>query len=123
FTHYGVEPDIVVLGEGLGDGIPVDAAVGRADIFGAMHYGGGSDTWSASPLGCTAVLATLDEFESHDVLGHAQKLAGVIERGLERLGTLDCVANIRGEGLVWGIELAAVGDIPADKVAVACVEA
>jgi len=123
FTHYGVEPDIVVLGKGLGNGIPVDAAVGRADIFGAMHYGGGSDTWSASPLGCAAVLATLDEFESHDVLGHARQLAGVIERGLERLATLDCVANIRGEGLVWGIELAAVGDMSAEKVAAACVEA
>ena len=41
FTHYGVEPDIVVLGKGLGNGIAVDAAVGRADLFAAMHYGEG----------------------------------------------------------------------------------
>ena len=33
FTHYGLEPDIVVLGKGLGNGVPVDAAVGRADLF------------------------------------------------------------------------------------------
>ncbi len=52
FSHYGVEPDIVVLGKGLGNGIPVDAAVGRADLFAALHYGAGSDTWSAHPLGC-----------------------------------------------------------------------
>ena len=62
--RYGVEPDIVVLGKGLGNGVPVDAAVGRADLFAAMHYGEGSDTWSANPLGCAAVLATLDEFET-----------------------------------------------------------
>ena len=123
FTHYGVEPDIVVLGKGLGNGVSVDAAVGRADIFAAMHYGEGSDTWSASPMGCAAVLATLDEFESTDVLGHARQLAEVIERGLVRLSQLDCVANVRGEGLVWGIELGAVGAHPADKVAIACVEA
>ena len=41
FTHYGIEPDIVVLGKGLGNGMPVDAAVGRADLFAAMHYGEG----------------------------------------------------------------------------------
>ncbi len=109
FTHYGVEPDIVILGKGLGNGIPVDAAVGRADLFAAMHYGEGSDTWSASPLGCAAVLATLDEFETTDVLAHSQRLAEVIEEGLVRLQQLDLVANVRGEGLVWGIECAGVG--------------
>lgn len=72
FSEYGVEPDIVVLGKGLGNGIPVDAAVGRADLFANMRYGEASDTWSGSPLGCAAVLATLDEFESTDVLAHAR---------------------------------------------------
>ncbi len=123
FTHYGVEPDIVILGKGLGNGVPVDAAVGRADIFAAMHYGEGSDTWSASPLGCAAVLATLDEFDASDVMRHARQLSGVIERGLCRLAELGCVANVRGEGLVWGVELAAIGDQPAENVANACVEA
>ncbi len=52
FTTYGVEPDIVVLGKGLGNGVPVDAAVGRSDLFATLGYGEGSDTWSAHPLGC-----------------------------------------------------------------------
>jgi len=123
FTQYGVEPDIVVLGKGLGNGVPVDAAVGRADLFAKMHYGEGSDTWSASPLGCAAVLATLDEFETTDVLGHAKKLSGVIEVGLSRLAELDVVTQVRGEGLVWGIECAALGEHAADQIASACVEA
>ena len=72
----------MVLGKGLGNGVPVDAAVGRADLFANMHYGEGSDTWSAIPLGCAAVLATLDEFETTDVLGHARELSKVIEAGL-----------------------------------------
>src|SRR5207249_5751202 len=45
---YGLEPDVVVLGKGLGNGVPVAAAVGKADLFGARDYGEGSDTVSAN---------------------------------------------------------------------------
>ena len=123
FTEYGVEPDIVVLGKGLGNGVPVSAAVGRADLFAKMHYGEASDTWSANPLASAAVLATLDEYETTDVLEHARHLSKVIEVGLSRLTELPAVANIRGEGVVWGIECAPLGDRSAADVALACVEA
>ena len=46
----GIEPDIVVLGKGLGNGVPVAVASGRADLFGSLGFGEGSDTWSANPL-------------------------------------------------------------------------
>jgi 4-aminobutyrate aminotransferase-like enzyme len=123
FTDYGVEPDIVVLGKGLGNGIPVSAAVGRADLFANMHYGEGSDTWSANPLSSAAVLATLDEYESTDVLKRAQELSKTLERGLLELTELPAVAHVRGEGVVWGVECAAVGDVPAEEIAKSCVEA
>ncbi|MGI8982659.1 MAG: aminotransferase class III-fold pyridoxal phosphate-dependent enzyme [Pirellulaceae bacterium] len=123
FTEYGVEPDIVVLGKGLGNGVPVSAAVGRADLFANMHYGEASDTWSANPLASAAVLATLDEYESGDVMGQAKKLSAVIEKGLLKLTDLSTVAHIRGEGVVWGIECAPIGSTSADAVAKACVEA
>jgi 4-aminobutyrate aminotransferase-like enzyme len=123
FTEYGVEPDIVVLGKGLGNGVAVSAAVGRAEVFASLAYGEGSDTWSANPLACAAVLATLDEYESTDVLARARELSRVIERGLLRLTELPAVANIRGEGVVWGIECRAVGDMPAEAVASECVKA
>jgi 4-aminobutyrate aminotransferase-like enzyme len=122
FTEYGVEPDIVVLGKGLGNGVAVSAAVGRADLFGAMHFGEGSDTWSANPLASAAVLATLDEYESTDVMAQARNLSAVIERGLMKLTELPAIANIRGEGVVWGVECAAIGDLPADAVAQKIVE-
>src|SRR5262249_38839602 len=69
FETYGLEPDIVVLGKGLANGIPGAAAVGRADVFASLDYGEGSDTYSANPLCCAAVLATLEEFAARDVLG------------------------------------------------------
>jgi 4-aminobutyrate aminotransferase-like enzyme len=116
-THYGVEPDIVVLGKGMGNGIPVDAAVGRADLFAKLTYGESSDTWSGHPLGCAAVLATLDEFEESDVLARGAALSEVFEAGLQRLIELPAVAAIRGEGNVWGIQCAALGEQASNQVA------
>lgn len=121
YTHYGIEPDIVCLGKGLGNGVPVSAAVGRADVFGALKFGEGSDTWSANPLSSAAVLATLDEFEQRDVIGHGRQLSKVIEKGLLRLVDTGVIAHVRGEGTVWGIECQAIGDYTADQIAVECV--
>lgn len=123
YTTYGVSPDIVVLGKGLGNGVAVSAAVGRAEVFANLHYGAGSDTWSANPLASAAVLATLDEFESSDVLERAAELSKVIEAGLLRLTELDAVTRIRGEGVVWGVECAPIGRYSAAEVAVRAVEA
>jgi 4-aminobutyrate aminotransferase-like enzyme len=68
-------------------------------------------------------MATLDEFEQSNVLGHARELSRIVEQGLTRLTELPLVANIRGEGLVWGVECAAVGGHSAADVANACVRA
>lgn len=123
FTEYGVEPDIVVLGKGLGNGVPVSAAVGRAELFANMRYGEASDTWSANPLASAAVLATLDEYEHTPVLEHARRLSAALEAGLARLTETGVVAHVRGEGVVWGLECAAIGERSAADVANACVEA
>jgi 4-aminobutyrate aminotransferase-like enzyme len=107
FETYGLEPDIVVLGKGLGNGVPVAAAVGSAALFESLDYGEGSDTWSANPLCCAAVLATLDEFAQANVLEHSRRSSAIIEKGLLRLKELPFVAHVRGEkgGMVWGVEM------------------
>jgi 4-aminobutyrate aminotransferase-like enzyme len=107
FETYGLEPDIVVLGKGLGNGVPVAAAVGSAALFGALDYGEGSDTWSANALSCAAVLATLDEFASGNVLEASRRSSAVIEKGLVCLKEFPFVAHVRGEkaGMVWGVEM------------------
>ncbi len=106
YETYGLEPDLVILGKGLGNGVPVAAVVGRRDIFDALEFGEGSDTWSANPLNCAAVLATLDEFETDDILGASRATSAVIEAGLVDVKQHPFVAHVRGEcgGMVWGIE-------------------
>jgi len=121
FEKYGVEPDVVVLGKGLGNGVPVNCAVGRADVFASLNYGGASDTWSAHPLGCAAALATLDVFEEQKVVERSKKTSSIVEAGLRKLRELPHVAAVRGEGMVWGVELTDFGGRPANDVAVDCV--
>ncbi len=117
YTTYGVEPDLVVLGKGMANGMPVDAVVGPAEVFAKLTFGEGSDTWSAHPLGCAGVLATLDEFADPTVMRHATELAEVIRAWLLRLTELDAIEAVRGEGTVWGIHCAAFGDLSANEVA------
>jgi 4-aminobutyrate aminotransferase-like enzyme len=123
FTRYGVEPDIVCLGKGLGNGVPVSAAVGSHDVIDILNYGEGSDTWSANPLSCAGVLATLDEFAADDVISMGGEVSAALHTGLHKLLDTGVIANVRGEGCVWGIECQAVGKRSAEEIANACVHA
>lgn len=107
FETYGLEPDVVILGKGLANGAPGAAAVGPAGLFASLDYGEGSDTYSANPLACAAVLATLDLYEANDVIAHVRRVSPIIEEGLVRLKELPFVKHVRGErlGMVWGVEL------------------
>ena len=122
FESYGIEPDFVCLGKGLGNGVPVSAAVGRRDVCDPMGYGSTSDTWSANPLSSAAVLATLDEFESTDILERTRHLHQIFLEGLRRLKETGVVVNVRGEGMVFGIECGPLGSYNANQVANAVVE-
>ncbi|MBA4032564.1 MAG: aspartate aminotransferase family protein [Planctomyces sp.] len=119
FETYGVEPDFVVLGKGLGNGVPVAAIAGPQVIMHNLGYGELSDTWSANPLSCAAVVATLDEFESRDIIGHVRRVEPLMFAGLDRLRETGLIAHVRGEGMVYGIECAEFnGHSPAEVAAV-----
>jgi 4-aminobutyrate aminotransferase-like enzyme len=122
FERYGLEPDFICLGKGLGNGIPVSAVVGRGDVMSCLNYGDASDTWSANPISCAAVLATLDEFETTDVLEHARDISEIFFPGLTRLKETSLVTKVRGEGLVFGIECGPAGGLSANDVANQVVE-
>lgn len=122
YEKYGIEPDFVCLGKGMGNGVPVNAAVGRADVLASLKYGEGSDTWSACPLGCAAALATLDEFEQTDVLENTARLSEIFFEGLPRLKETGLIAKVRGEGLVFGIECGEFAGIAPNDLANRIVE-
>ncbi|MFO0935508.1 MAG: aminotransferase class III-fold pyridoxal phosphate-dependent enzyme [Gemmataceae bacterium] len=106
YTKYGLEPDLIVLGKGLGNGVPVAAVVGRKALFASLNYGEASDTWSANPLSSAAVAATLDEFDRRDVIGPMRESSAILEAGLVSLKEFPMIGHVRGEkgGMVWGVE-------------------
>lgn len=122
FEKYGLEPDFVCLGKGLGNGVPVSAAVGRRDICDLMGYGDTSDTWSANPLSSAAVLATLDEFENSDILARTRELEQIFIPALCALKQTGVIRRVRGEGMVYGIECDDCGSTDAAHVANAVVQ-
>lgn len=122
FESYGIEPDFVCLGKGLGNGVPVSAAVGREDVCVRMGYGATSDTWSANPISSASVLATLDEFENSDVLENTGVLNEIFVAGLRRLKETGLIKRVRGEGMVFGIECGSCGSLEPAHAANALVE-
>jgi 4-aminobutyrate aminotransferase-like enzyme len=106
FQTYGVEPDLVVLGKGLGNGEPAAAVVGRADLIDSLAYGEASDTYSGNPRTCAAVCAVFDVFQRERVVGNCQKMARIMQKGLRALqDRFDFIKAVRGEGLVYGVEI------------------
>lgn len=107
YQSYGVEPDLVVLGKGLGNGEPVAAVAGRGDLISALDYGEASDTFSGNPRACAAVCAVLDVFEAEDVVGHVRAMTPILRAKLDALiERHDFIHAVRGEGFVYGVECA-----------------
>lgn len=107
FETYGVQPDLVVLGKGLANGEPAAASVGRADLIDSLKYGEASDTFSGNPRACAAICATFDVFAEENIVARCQAIAPQIRARLERLvDKFPFVKAVRGEGLVYGVEMA-----------------
>ena len=118
FEHYGIVPDMVVLGKGLGGAaFPMAALIARRDLDVAADRALGHYTHEKSPVGCAAALATIDVIEREALCARAQSLGAA---SLERMCALKAkhpiVAAVRGIGLLLGIELARDG-IPARREA------
>ncbi len=113
FQTYGLEPDLVILGKGLGNGVAVAAVVGRGDILDSLDYGEASDTWSANPMQAAATLATLEEFHEQNILAKMKVSSAILEEGLLKLKQFPFVAHLRGEhgGMVWGLEFKDYGGV------------
>lgn len=106
FQTYGVQPDLVVLGKGLANGVPAAAVVGRADLIDSLDYGEASDTFSGNPHACAAICATLDVFAQENVVAHAQAMGKVMNEKLYALkDRFPFIRFVRGEGLVYGVEM------------------
>lgn len=109
FFHYqqhNLLPDVVTIAKGLGNGVPIGACLTRGTAANVMQPGNHGSTFGGNPLACAAGLATVDTLLSERLMERAAELGGRLQRALtEGLGDCPHVVEIRGRGLMMGIEL------------------
>ena len=103
YQHAGFLPDVVPLAKGLGSGVPVGACVVGGRAKGVFKPGNHGSTFGGNPLAMTAVVATIDTIKEEGLLANAARVGEVIRGGLPRR---DGVVEVRGMGLMIGVELA-----------------
>ena len=104
--HYGVEPDIMALGKGIAGGLPLSACVARADIGDAFELGDHLSTFGGSPVSCAAALANIEIFEEERLSEQAAEKGEYLRKRLEEMkGSHELIGDVRGKGLMVGIEL------------------
>jgi acetylornithine aminotransferase len=115
FAHQwaGIQPDVMPLAKGLGSGVPIGAVVCGPRAAGVLQPGNHGTTFGGNPLAMRAGVETLKIMEEDGLLAHAAKVGAALKAGLEReLAGVAGVVEIRGQGLMLGIEL----DRPAGAV-------
>lgn len=110
-TRVGLRPDLVCLGKALGGGLPLSACLGRAAVMDAWPESDGealhTSTFLGHPLACAAGSAVLDAVAAEGVAERARRLGGRLVAELRQaLAGVEGVADVRGLGLLMGIELA-----------------
>jgi len=104
--HWGVLPDVVTLGKGLGNGFPVTACVARAPVAEAFDRISASSSYGGNPMACAAALASIQVIEEEGLLARAARLGEVARERLERMKADHAIiGDVRAVGCLMGIEL------------------
>lgn len=106
FQHAGIVPDVMTLAKGLGSGVPIGACVTAGKAAGLFKPGNHGSTFGGNPLACTAALTTLATIEQGSLMARAEAVGSAIRQGMkDALADVSGVVDIRGKGLMIGIEL------------------
>jgi acetylornithine/N-succinyldiaminopimelate aminotransferase len=106
YQHAGVLPDVMPLAKGLGSGLPIGACLARGAAAQVFEPGNHGSTFGGNPLACAAALTTLQIIEEEALLENAARMGELLLSGLrDQLAGVRGIAEIRGHGLMIGIEL------------------
>jgi acetylornithine aminotransferase len=106
FQHSNVMPDVMPLAKGLANGMPIGACVADGAAAQLFKPGNHGSTFGGNPLACAAALTTLDIIEEERLMENAVKVGDYLRGELKRrIGGLKGVREIRGQGLLIGVEL------------------
>lgn len=104
--HFGIEPDLLILGKALGGGMPISAIVARSELMDAWEAPGHVFSTGVSPLAATAALAVLDIMADEDLVAQSERRGALLRHGLEDLQRrYPVIGDVRGLGLMVGADL------------------
>ncbi len=106
FENYGIQPDIVTMAKGLAGGVPIGAVLARGEAAEAFRPGDHGSTFGGNPLACAAASAVLGVVKNEDFLRDVREKGARLKDGLAPLKKHTFVRDIRGTGLMVGLELA-----------------
>ena len=106
WQHAGARPDVMTLAKGLASGVPIGACVTAGNAKGLFGPGNHGSTFGGNPLACAAGLVTFDTIVEDKLMDNAIAIGDLIRKGMaEALSDVAGVVDIRGHGLMIGIEL------------------
>lgn len=107
YQHSDILPDVMTLAKGLGAGVPIGACLAQGVAADVFKPGNHASTFGGNPLACAAAIETLTVIQDEELLDHATKLGEFMRNRLNnQLRDVSGVVQIRGQGLIIGIELA-----------------
>lgn len=101
YMNYGIKPDIVSMAKAMGGGMPIGAICAREEVARAFSIGSHGTTYGGHPVACAASLAQITELLDRDLAGNAKKMGAYF---MDKLKTLPHVKEVRGQGLLVGVE-------------------
>lgn len=105
FEHLGIAPDILVFGKAVGGGLPLAGIAARQDVMNRWEPGEHGTTFGGNPVSCAAGLAALRIIEREGLVAQAAKLGETIKARLRPLIGQYGIVDVRGNGLMIGVEL------------------
>ncbi|HQR48922.1 MAG TPA: acetyl ornithine aminotransferase family protein [Steroidobacteraceae bacterium] len=103
--HWGVAPDIVTSAKGLGSGLPIGAVIARRSVMEKWGRGAHGNTYGGNPVTCAAAIATIDLVRGEYMANAARMGEHFMGRLRELARDYPCIGDIRGKGLMIGMEL------------------
>ncbi|MBD1383449.1 acetylornithine transaminase [Metabacillus arenae] len=105
YQNFGLSPDIVTVAKGLGNGFPVGAMIGKEELTSSFSPGSHGSTFGGNPLAMAAAKATLETIFQEEFLDEVTRLGNeMVQELTEKLAKCDTVEEIRGKGLMIGIQ-------------------
>jgi acetylornithine/N-succinyldiaminopimelate aminotransferase len=106
FQHSDIMPDVVTLAKGLGGGVAIGACLAKGTAAEVFKPGNHASTFGGNPLACAAAIETLKVIDDEGLLEHATKLGDFMrDRLRNQLADVQGVVQVRGQGLIVGVEL------------------